>query len=208
MTLVDVLIVVALLALLVVVFLVVPDRNARHRTEKVICLNNLRQIELAFKTWTADQSDRFVMQMPMKEGGTMELITNGLTYLHFQAMSNELGTPKPLVCPADKGKTVAESFSAGKFDNANVSYFIGVDASDTYPETILAGDRNLSLDGTAVEPGLLPIKTNMLLAWTEDLHAGWGNIGLADGSMRLVNSVQLRKAVQDSGYRTNRLLVP
>ena len=49
-------------------------------------------------------------------------------------MSNELNTPKILVCPADRKRTVAASFATG-FGNANISYFLNAAAS-TNSETV------------------------------------------------------------------------
>jgi hypothetical protein len=43
----------------------------------------------------------------------------------------------------------------GSFNNTNVSYFVGVGASDTYPQGILGGDRNLggtANNGTTPDP--------------------------------------------------------
>ncbi len=66
-------------------------------------------------------------------------------------MSNELSTPKVLLCPSDASvRTVGQNFNAaaagpnaGTFTNGNVSYFVCGDASDAYPQLILAGDRNI-----------------------------------------------------------------
>jgi len=74
-------------------------------------------------------------------------------------MSNELTTPKILVCPADKEKVPATSFGAG-FSDTNSSYFVSLDASETYPQTFLTGDRNLAVAGKAAQPGTLVLTTN------------------------------------------------
>ena len=41
---------------------------------------------------------------------------------------------------------IAESFAAGKFDG-NVSYFVGVDVSNSYPQMIVLGDRSMASNG-------------------------------------------------------------
>jgi len=201
---VELLVVVSVIALLMIVLLGLADPQRRAR--RINCVNNIRQIELAFKTWSTDQSDRSPMQKPMKEGGTLELITNGLVYVHLQVMSNELSAPKLVVCPSDKAKTVAESFAPGRFDNGNVSYFVGVDASDTYPQMILLGDRNLTSNDVPVKPGLVSFATNSPLSWTEEIHVGQGNIGLADGSVQQVSPEKLQLRLLGNG--TNRWVVP
>ena len=57
----------------------------------------------------------------------MEFNTGADTFRHFQVMSNELSTPKILVCPADT-RVAAANFV--RLKNQNVSYFVGLEASD------------------------------------------------------------------------------
>ena len=45
--------------------------------------------------------------MPVTSGGTLELTANGPVYPQFEVMSNELNTPKILVCPSDSSKQTA-----------------------------------------------------------------------------------------------------
>jgi len=205
MTLVEVCVVIALLALVAVVVWR-PLTTPEHRAPRINCVNNIRQIELALKTWIGDCGDKYPMAVSVTNGGTMELVANGLAYVHFQVMSNELSAPKLVMCPADTARQSARSFQNGDFGNTNVSYFLGVDASDANPQMILLGDRNLALDGEPVKPGLVSFATNSPLSWTEEIHVGQGNIGLADGSVQQVSSARLRQAMQWNG--TNRWVVP
>jgi len=208
-TLVDVCVVIALLALIVVAIL--PGLHSRlptpiSRSQRINCINNLRQNELALKTWAVDNNDKFPMQVSVTNGGTMEFVADGLVYEHFQVMSNELSAPKLTLCPADVARQSARSFSNGDFSNANVSYFLGVDASDTFPQMILLGDRNITLEGSALKPGLISLATNSPVGWTEEIHVEQGNIGLADGSVQQVSSTKLQQALQWNG--TNKWVVP
>jgi hypothetical protein len=201
--------VIALLALMVVAIL--PGLNSRRvggigRSFRINCVNNLRQNELALKTWAVDNNDRFPTQVAVTNGGTMELVEEGQAYVHFQVMSNELSAPKLTICPADVTRQSARSFQNGDFSNTNVSYFIGVDASDNYPAMILLGDRNVTLEGSQLKPGLIALATNSPVGWTKDIHVEQGNIGLADGSVQQVSSVRLQKAMEGNG--TNRWVVP
>jgi type II secretory pathway pseudopilin PulG len=126
MTLIEVLVVVAIIVILVAMLL--PGIAAsKRRDSRIGCVNNLRQIELALKTWAVDNGDKYPMDVPGTNGGTMEWVTNGLAYLGFQMMSNELSPPKVLVCPRDNNMA-AKSFSPREFSNTNVSYFVGADA--------------------------------------------------------------------------------
>ena len=47
----------------------------------------------------------------------------------------------------EKGYAWTNSGVYGSFDNTNVSYFVGVGAEDTFPQSILGGDRNLGNGG-------------------------------------------------------------
>ncbi|HEX4342405.1 MAG TPA: hypothetical protein VH255_03385 [Verrucomicrobiae bacterium] len=155
-----------------------------------------------------DNGDKYPMDVSIKNGGTMEGVTNGLAYLHFQVMSNELSAPKVLVCPTDKSRVAARSFNPGEFGNTNISYFVGVDASDAYPQMMLLGDRNLSLNDVPVRSGLISLTTNTVVGWTDELHVRKGNIGLADGSVQQSISVKLQGILQTAVIGTNRLVAP
>ena len=74
----------------------------------------------------------------------------------FLAASNELSTPKILFCPSEYettfrqaatsfGNTVTGSVASQVpyTNDLNISYFIGVDASETQPQMFLTGDHNL-----------------------------------------------------------------
>src|ERR1051325_11361613 len=84
--------------------LVVPAYLARNRrcSCRINCTNNLKQTGLSFKQWSLDMQDRFPWQVPVTNGGTMELVNSGAAWVHFMVMSNELNTPKVLFCPQDK----------------------------------------------------------------------------------------------------------
>jgi prepilin-type processing-associated H-X9-DG protein len=95
-------------------------------------------------------------------------------------MSNEMSTPHVLICPADK--RVRAGGLGAVFSNTNLSYFVGLDAVETYPSMFLCGDRNI-INGLPVENGILVLATNRPFSWTPELHNGQVNVGLADGSV-------------------------
>jgi len=155
------------------------------------------------------------MQVSTNEGGSREWIGGPNAFRHFEVMSNELNTPKLLVCPADqKSRVVANSFGAtaasGRVpftSNSNLSYFVGVDATETNLNLFLFGDRNLT-NGTPVTDGLLELTTNQPSNWTEQIHGRRGNIAFPDGSVRTLETGGLRDAVRNTGAATNRLAMP
>jgi len=207
--------VVELLAIVVVVFILAvlflpggPLFQPRLRTKapRINCVNNLKQISLAFRLWEGDHNDIYPMRFLTNSGGVPLFAdaTNGFHY--FQVMSNELSTPKILICPADTKRKAAANFTNG-FDNSHISYFVGLDADETMPQTFLAGDWNLT-NGQSKTNSMLCLQTNQLVGWTEDLHKLAGNIAMADGSVWQLNNSGLQPALANTGLSTNRLLFP
>jgi prepilin-type N-terminal cleavage/methylation domain-containing protein len=219
LTLTEVLVVIVVLAVLVMI-LIPTGPVGKDRAMRIACANNLKQIVLAYKIWPDDQSDKYPMQIPIKYGGTMEFTDTSECFRHFQIISNELTTPKILICPADTDRFAATNFTAG-IGNKILSYFVGLDAADEYPNRWLSGDDNFEIEGDSVKPGLLRLLTNTPVAWNSSRHVLpnvhlWtpardkfiGNIGLADGSVQEVNIVGLQMALQNTGLATNRLAIP
>ncbi|MBC8094642.1 MAG: hypothetical protein H7Y43_02410 [Akkermansiaceae bacterium] len=146
------------------------------------------------------------MEVSTNFGGSRELALEGSAVSTFQVMSNELSTPKILLCPNDTKRQAATNFSAG-FSRTNLSYFIGVDATETNTTMFLSGDRNIT-NGTTLRGGFLELSTNRLSGWTSEIHDKNGNIGLADGSVQQLTTIGLRNAVVVTGVATNRLAMP
>lgn len=187
--------------------------RARPRAKRVNCANNLRQIGIAFRLFATDNGDRFPATLSVSNGGTMEFGTN--LVMHFRALSNELATPRILLCPVDSRRTGATNFASLAF--GNISYFLSLDANPGRPPMLLSGDDNLMVRGIPARPGLLPLTTNSLLRWTFARHGGYGNVCFTDGSvhqfpsMRSVASVASAKWMFDLlrslGPLTNRLVI-
>ena len=97
------------------------------------------------------------------------------------------------------------------FRDLRLSYFLGVDADETKPNTILSGDRNISTNSDMLS-GILTVRNAAELRWTKDIHQHAGNIGLADGSVTQLSTKALRKAFQSAlDASTNgavRLVIP
>src|SRR4029077_1477289 len=98
--LVELFISVAVIAVLVAILLPAITSRLRRYGPLISCINNLKQVGLAFRTWTLDHNDKLPISVSVTNGGIMELPSTELVYLHFQVLSNELSTPKILVCPA------------------------------------------------------------------------------------------------------------
>ena len=137
----------------------------------------------------------------------MELISTGNIVSVFQVMSNELSTPKILVCPNCTNQLNANNF--GTLSNSNISYFVSADATnDSNPQMILTGDSDLTLGGKLLKPGLVSLWTNDPVAWSSTRHNKSGNLGLADGSVQSTTRGDLKTYLQKTGLATNRFALP
>lgn len=205
LTLVEVLIVISLL--MVLAYLLPPSLAGSHRSLRIECVSNLKQIGLAYRIWAGDQTDKFPMEVSVTNGGTMGLAGGRNAWINYFVMSNELSTPKILHCPADTNSLAATNFSFG-FNNQKVSYFVGLDASDEYPQRFLSGDDNFEINGVPIKSGLLEISSNTPIAWSAARHKWAGNILLADGSVQMANNPVLTNAFHQTSLATNRLAIP
>ena len=197
-TLVMLLVVIAVLAILAAMLLPALA-SAKKKAQRINCVNNLKQCGLSFRIWEGDNGDKMPMDVPLAKGGTKEFDTGADTFRHFQVMSNELNTPKILICPSDT-RTAAYNFAMLK--NQNVSYFVGLEANDEFPQRFLDGDRNLTGESEP-ESGILKLVPGQRVSWTQAIHVNQGNIGLADGSVQQYSNTTLRNALRNSGDMTN-----
>jgi len=205
LTLIEVLVVVVA----VFVLFVILEPNGSHAKGKAIrinCASNLKQIAMAFRTWESDNNNHYPMHGFTNQLGVMEFPNASNIFRYFQVMSNGLINSKILICPADS-RSAAANFN--ELSNTNLSYFIGLDAADeSDTNMLLTGDRNLVVDSVAVGPGLLTLTPTNQVGWSDKMHNGGGNIGLADGSVQQVTSSGLRGLLMNSGTNVNRLAVP
>lgn len=131
--------------------------HARHdwpRAQRINCVNNLKQIGIAARTWALDNADKYPCNVATNAGGVMEVCAIGPDGFEnnpaptFQVMSNELSTPLILVCPHDKSRIAATNFPSLTISNITYRLRSGPQISDTNPTNML---------------GICPICGNVLL---------------------------------------------
>ena len=203
--------VVAIIAILAALLLPALSKG-KAKAKRVQCLNNLKQVGLGFHSFVHEHGDKFPMQVSTNSGGSLEFVQAGnalggnfyFAFRHLQVLSNELVDPKLLVCAADT-RAIAADFATLR--NNNVSYFIGATADYSKPDSILAGDRNITggLSGTGP---ILRVGANDEMAWTGELHGFKGNILFADGRVELFNSTALPGVLSRSAVAQNAFLTP
>ena len=204
LTLIELLVIFAVLAILVALLLPAM-KHSEIRALRISCDGYLKNIGIGFRVWETDHGTNYPMAVSQTNGGTAEFVTGLNAFRHYQVMSNELSLAKLLVCPADKSRIAALDFNS--FNNSNLSYFVGTEASEINPQLILAGDRNIT-NGTAIKNGILELTPNQPAGWSEELHNGVGNMALADGSVQQLSIAGLRSASILTSLATNRLQMP
>jgi hypothetical protein len=109
-------------------------------------------------------------------------------------------------------------------NNLQVSYAVGLDATDDYPQMFLLTCRNLYGPNTSATANggygnspasgsgvlvTLGTNANAAIGWTAQMHRNAGAVTSGDGSVQRMSSDALRRALPLTGdTRGNRLVIP
>ena len=192
---------------LIIVSAFFMQRHFGPTGKRIRCTGQLKQIGLGFCLWMSDHRERPPWRRTVKDGGHLDSQTSplrGELWFQFAWISNELGSPKILVDPADKDPNIraAKTWDAKggladpQFRDRACSYVLALDfetsANGLIPielvqNGVLVTDRHLLSESKGEECSLSKMKATAFLKpfrlnWADQIHGpSGGNVGLIDG---------------------------
>lgn len=208
---------VELLAILTVVgillaVLIPSIAKARAKAARISCIGRLKNIGLSNRIFATDNNDLFPWHADRAPATNrhkfpdLSNLTAGDQLIRiFRSLSNDLNTPIIIAWPADTRKP-ADRWQ--ELSTSNISYFLGTSSEETYPQSFMAGDRNLVIEGQRASGTVRLTAETKNVEWDGTTHKFQGNAAMGDGSVQQMNTTRLRESLKNTGLTTNILIFP
>ena len=174
--------------------------RAKSKANRIKCLNNLKNINMAHMSFAQDNAQRYPWQltpsgMQNHFGSNSGLAQTAGGVFGLTAMKMELQTPKILISPCDSGRMADNEMLQMDWDSydtragnpvpgGGISYVLCEGADTMRPSTILGATRNLSSDDLATARWLGADSDQGDPNVMYGLNEGQGQLTTADGASR------------------------
>ena len=203
-TLIELLVVIAIIGILA--SLLLPAlAGAKRKAKRITCVNNLKQISLAFVGFANDNRNRMPWQLtPLLEKTHFKgnFTTDPGTVFAISAVKEGLGAASVLHSPCDPDRKAANEGAQGKWQSYGlgnpipcdaISYTLVEGADVGRPGTVLSTTRNLSgnrLGGRWLGADSDPVHDNTMAL----LNASEGQAVRIDGSTTMATDAELSRS--------------
>jgi prepilin-type N-terminal cleavage/methylation domain-containing protein len=193
-TLVELLVVIAIAALLAALLFPGIQRSTA-RVQDLSCLSQLKQIGVASIIFAGEWGDFPAATMP----NTNRFLSP------LQPLLPIIANARIFICPTETERKPSPDM--GSLNRSNTSYFVSYSARMDEPNSIMAGDRNLTWDNSLVT-GANQFQRIYSFGWWRDMHRSKGNLLLGDGSVHLTTTPQFAATISSQPTATFTWYIP